>query len=652
MGAWRITRSPRHRPTARRRLATLAIAVTASLVAGYGYVVFDGTARAVAAQTRTAGNAGALAGMASLSGTVDAGKPFKAAQVYIRNVDKRMLYMVYTNAGRFRAVALFPGNYEVSVQAKGLESDVQKLVLKAGDRPTLKLSMRDASQPSKQPSAVADQTLGVEVSELDREAPAGGRPAALTFASYDEIYRPGPGKDVAEQVCMACHGENFLPGRPANEAEWNRRIDYMMGKELWGRDKRGLQEGVLAPPTSMFRFGHQDRADLVAYLVTNFGPGAKPRAVRTDRETPRDEAKLGKAMMIEYYLPPDKTASVFTFQFDRDGHVWAVARGRPNRLLDLDPRTGEVKDLGWPDPTGGPHEILIDREGMIWMPQWTGTEPTANKRLLGFAPKTRQWEVDLPMDPDNVIRTSIKGMHSIALDSKGNIYADWMLGGALSKWDRATTGKVSVFRVPVPTAVPYGVTIDKNDNVWVALWSGNGVAKFDTTTNQWTTFTPPTYPGQTRRPNVDSKNNIWFGIWAAGKRPGKVARLDQTTGRFTEWSVPEQNAQPYDMYEDAEGNIWFPDSPTLDRAAQLVRFTPRDETFTFYPKPQFGADTPKVQVTRDGAVWYSPRSSQLAPGLGVLYPDMDKINTLGAYYLNGPPGYPFKVTTPTRASSQ
>jgi hypothetical protein len=27
----------------------------------------------------------------------------------------------------------------------------------------------------------------------------------------------------------------------------------------------------------------------------------------------------------------------------------------------------------------------------------------------------------------------------------------------------------------------------------------------------------------------------------------------------------------------------------------------------------------------------------------VLYPDMEKITTLGAFYVNGPPGYPFKV---------
>jgi len=72
------------------------------------------------------------AAQAGLSGTVKSTTPVKASQVFIRNVEKRILYMVYTSAGQFRAVALFPGNYEVSVSTKGLESDVQKLALKAG----------------------------------------------------------------------------------------------------------------------------------------------------------------------------------------------------------------------------------------------------------------------------------------------------------------------------------------------------------------------------------------------------------------------------------------------------------------------------------------------------------------------------------------
>jgi len=98
---------------------------------------------------------------------------------------------------------------------------------------------------------------------------------------------------------------------------------------------------------------------------------------------------------------------------------------------------------------------------------------------------------------------------------------------------------------------------------------------------------------------------------------------------------------------DTEGNIWFADSPTPDRSAAIGKFNPRDQSFTFYPKPQFAADTPKIQMTRDGAVWFAPRGSQRAAAISVLYPDMDKITTLGAFYVNGPPGYPFKVAPAT-----
>ena len=40
--------------------------------------------------------AASLQGLASVSGAVDSPAPFRAAQVTLRNVEKRVLYMVYT----------------------------------------------------------------------------------------------------------------------------------------------------------------------------------------------------------------------------------------------------------------------------------------------------------------------------------------------------------------------------------------------------------------------------------------------------------------------------------------------------------------------------------------------------------------------------
>jgi streptogramin lyase/mono/diheme cytochrome c family protein len=630
MGAWRM-------------VGTLAVGLAIA-----------GGAGDMAAQ-QPAARAGTQAGMARVSGTVDSAAPFKAAQVYLRNTDKRLTYMVFTNAGQFRAVALFPGNYEVSVAAKGLRSPVQKVALKTGDNPRLQLSLSDTRAQGN--LAFADVSLAGE---------SAGPGGAVSIEPYDQIYPPGPGKQVAEQVCMVCHGENFLPSRPANEAVWNGRIDHMVGTALSQRDGRSYAEGLLSARTSVFPFSRQDRADLLAYMVKNFGPDAKRRAVKAERDAPLDEAMLGKAMYIEYHLTPDPPGQLSKapeyvnigyrgrrvgqdVRFDRDGNVWLVDRGYPHRLVKLDPRTGQQKDFILPDPKNGIHEVLVDRDGMIWLPEHSGVQPSTPKRLLGFNPRTEKFEQLIPMDPDNQVHNSIKWLQSQAMDSKGNIYVGWIMGGALSKWDRATN-KVSVFRIPTPHAIPYGVVADRNDNIWIALWSGGKIAKFDTTTNQWTEFTPPTYPSHIRRLNVDSKNNIWTGIWAAGKRPGKLAKLDQTTGRFTEYVIPWHDAQPYDVAEDADGNIWFADSPAPDRTAAIGKFNPRDTTFTFYPKPQFDADTPKIQVTREGAVWYSPRGSVNAPAISVMYPDMDRITTLGAYYQNDPPGYPFRVTRPVQSA--
>ena len=588
-------------------------------------------------------------GTGKLSGMVTASQAFTAAQVYIRNVDLGIVYMVYTNQGRYRAVALFPGNYEVSVSTKHFESDAQTVTIAAGDTAEVNLSMSPLSSDTPQLVIPAGRT-----------AMESGRSGDFEYASYDEIYPPGRGKEVAEQVCMVCHGENFFPTRPGTERQWMSWIDHMVGSTLGEQDPTRYGQGLLAFRSSTFRFGREDRDALLEYVVKNFGPDSARRRVAIEKETPIDEEALGKAMYIEYYLAVDGPNEGVNAEpwardrvgrygqdprFDAEGNVWLVDRGIPHRLVKLDPRTNEQREWLYPDPRNGNHEILIDPSGMIWLPEHRGRQNTTEKRLLGFNSKTEEWTQQISMDPDNVVRNPTKFLQSLAMDSKGNIYVGWIMGGALSKWDRAT-GEVSVFRIPTPHAIPYGVVADKNDNIWIALWSGGKIVKFDTSNNSWTEYTTTTYPAHTRRLNVDKDNNIWWGIYSAGKRDGKLVKLDQETGKMTEWTIPQQNAEPYDVAPDPEGNIWAPDVGQRtdgEYGATLWRFNPKTEEFTFYPKPQRHADSPKIQVTRDGAVWYSPRGSREAPAFGVLYPDMDKIDDLGAYYEYGPPGYPFEV---------
>ena len=99
-----------------------------------------------------AADAESLPGMATVTGTVQAPKAFKAAQVHFMNAEKNVLFMVYTSGGRYRAVNLFPGTYEVTVRATGLDGTPQKLTLAAGARETLDITLREGT-----PQAIRDR---------------------------------------------------------------------------------------------------------------------------------------------------------------------------------------------------------------------------------------------------------------------------------------------------------------------------------------------------------------------------------------------------------------------------------------------------------------------------------------------------------------
>ena len=75
------------------------------LVWALKFALVFGVATSISAQNKSEKSAGAgatstLAGLGSISGTVKASKEFKSAKVYIKNTDKNVVYMVFTDGGR------------------------------------------------------------------------------------------------------------------------------------------------------------------------------------------------------------------------------------------------------------------------------------------------------------------------------------------------------------------------------------------------------------------------------------------------------------------------------------------------------------------------------------------------------------------------
>jgi virginiamycin B lyase len=549
--------------------------------------------------------AATIPGTGSLSGTVEASKPFKAAQVYAKNIDKNMLYMVYTAGGRYRAVNMFPGNYEVYVKARGMSADAKKIVIHAGAQEVLNLTMQDA--PPVPLSATLTTGLGVSLAlvPLSRLGPD------VSLASLDEMYPPGPGKDLV-QPCLACHGPNFLAVKQWSDTQWNGAIDSMI------KGPSALNGPQMAP------MNPADRQTLVGYLTKNFGPGSTKKALKVDTEFPVDEQALSRAMYVEYYLPLDpkldagkKKREFEMVLFDVDGNVWYVDRSVPNRLGRMDPRTGESKDYPLPDPKADVHDFALDKQGELWWAEYRGFQ------LGHLDPKTgamTRYDMD---DTGGKLRAQDAGGLGVVLDSKQNVWFSVVDGNRLGKWDRATQ-KIKLWEPPTSNSFPYGIVVDKSDNIWISEFHGCKIAKFDPMREKWTEYPALTQPCTIRRLGLDNKGIIWYGVFNSGK----LGKLDPATGKMVEYKIPMTNSMPHDSYPDTKGNVWIPDH---GQGGTLIKFDTKTEKFTYYPSPQL-TDMPKLTTSREGAVWYTPRTSEHGGAVGVLYPDVNKMTTLGAYY--------------------
>ena len=313
------------------------------LVWALEFALVFGVAATVSAQNKSEKSAGAgatstLAGLGSISGTVKAPKEFKAAKVYVKNVDKNVVYMVFTEGGRYQAVDLFPGNYEVSVTKNGFTgSDVQKITIASGGSATADLTLKEGTyRPNQQMRS--------------------GLPKGEPLVSYDELYPPSHARETIERTCIMCHGPDFLPNKQWDESQWNAAIDLMQNPN----DNAGAR---LVPGT----FAAGEREELVAYLVKNFGPDSKKRGLAVP-DQPIDEKALGKAMFIEYHIPPlaKGERGFHDAHLSQNGDIWYVdARGL--QVGKMDPRTATWTDY----PVGGPqyrgHGLTQDASGDIWM---------------------------------------------------------------------------------------------------------------------------------------------------------------------------------------------------------------------------------------------------------------------------------------------
>jgi sugar lactone lactonase YvrE/mono/diheme cytochrome c family protein len=552
---------------------------------------------------------GPHAGTGTLSGTVAAGQSFTAARVYAKNIDKNILYMVYTKAGEYNAINLMPGAYQVWAEKGEMVSPKEMLRIQVGNNAIVDLTIKNG-QP-------------YELTQRNRAKPG------VPQVTYDEMYPDGPGKKKAEATCIACHGQTFLPRFHMNADGWDAMIGMMLDPEAV--TKSGTQRGaMITGDASVPSITPEERAILAKYLADNFGPDSPDRILKVDVEYPLDEDALSKAMYVEYLipLPPgadlSKSGRMTAYnhrlvdpKMDNDGNIW-VTNGEIGVSM-LDPRTGQYSHYPYPERGIFGHGPAIDSEGYVFWAEFSG------EHLGRLDPKTGKMDRFL-IDESRTIR-DIQG-HTPHVDSKGNVFFTVINGNKIAKWDRKTE-RVSLFDALTPNSFPYGIDMDKEDNVYFAQLWGCNVGKLDTKSETMTEYPALAQPCAMNRLTVDSKGIVWYSL----VRPGLLGKLNPETGEQKEYTILEApagskiaTAAPYGIMHDPDDNIWFGDSGL---GATLIKFNPVTEKFTYYPEPRI-ADNPNIDISREGAVIYTSRSSQ-QPAIGILFPDVSKMTTYATY---------------------
>ncbi|MEA2906543.1 MAG: virginiamycin lyase [Alphaproteobacteria bacterium] len=495
--------------------------------------------------------AASIADAATIAGTVTGpdGAPFRGAFVQARNGKTKItVHVLSDNQGRYRAENLQAGDYRISIRAPGYSAAAKSGVKLAADQ--------DATQD------FALQKGMVRWSDL---------------SNYQglRLLPDARGKDLLFANCMACHGfQTRMAMVKRDEEGWRSRVAYMrdaMGFFI-GEERRGFTDAKAE--------------DVVFYLNHVFGENSvlpkSPTEVPGYAETVRsfsDEAL--KIVYVEYETPgPDRMP--WSAHPDKDGKFWIPYYGRANKIARLDPETGEMKEFPVPNlGTAAIHSAVPGPDGSVWL-----TEQGSDK--LG------KW------DPVTQTITEYQDdwrKHTVKVAPNGMV---WSTGG-LSVFDPKTEKYVHIPEVPSA----YGITLDKDSNVWFAELRADGrIGKVDAKTLKVTKYQPPTPTGFPRRIVSADDGAIWFALFQAGK----IGRFDPKEERFKEYTLPGPRATPYALAVDNDHKVWY-SSEWMD---VLGRLDPETGKVIEYPTPRPENTMRDFFMDDKGRMWFgSPANDKV-----------------------------------------
>jgi virginiamycin B lyase len=248
------------------------------------------------------------------------------------------------------------------------------------------------------------------------------------------------------------------------------------------------------------------------------------------------------------------------------GMVWFTGN-RNNRIVKLDPASGKLTTYMIPDSTvRDPHTMIFDpKTGVAW---FTAQQAGAIGRFEPTTGKFRLWKTERGNRP-----------YGIVLDSKGQPYFDLFGTNKIGTIDPKTF-ELKTFPLPNDSTRPRRIAITSDDQIYYGDYTRGYLGHLDPKTGKTEEWRLP-LAGRALpyAMTTDDKDNIWVAQNGYSGTPSTLVAFDPKTKKFVaEVPVgrPENNTIRHMTFDKSTRLIWFgTDQGSVGRiAVPKVAFVP------------------------------------------------------------------------------
>lgn len=242
-----------------------------------------------------------------------------------------------------------------------------------------------------------------------------------------------------------------------------------------------------------------------------------------------------------------------------DGNIWYTGN-RANHIGKMDPKTGKITKYPTPEGVRDPHTMIEDKNGNFWF-------TAQQSQYVGrFNPKSGKMDV-IKMD-------GRKNPYGIAIDSKGNIWFNQFASNSIGKID-PNTMELTEYPLPNERARDRRIGITSDDKIWYTDYLRGMIGRLDPQTKKVDEWALPGGPnampyGMT----IDDKDRVWvaeLGKQPTGTPPRAKVRIvgfdtKNCETMYTAWVPSGGSTVRHMIFDKKAREVWFgSDAGTIGR---------------------------------------------------------------------------------------